>query len=97
LIKEAKDHKDRGGPKGNFKPDPKMFRAPYFLKSQTAKIMPPKRLSKLILKTRKLHSTWKQEKGTCFAAAAAPGGFATAVVTFKETEVWEVEESDSIL
>jgi len=64
---------------------------------KTAKIMPPKRLSKLILKTKKLHSTWKQEKGTGFAAAAATGAFATAVVTFKETEVWEVEESDSIL
>ena len=58
--------------------------------------MAPKRLPKLILKTKKLHNTWKQEKGTCTAAAAAPGAFATAVVTFKETEVWEVEGPDSI-
>ena len=58
--------------------------------------MAPKRLPKLTLKTKKLHNTWKQEKGTCTGAAAAPGTFATAVVTFKETEAWELEEADSI-
>ena len=45
-----------------------------------------KRALKFILKTKKSHNTWKQEKGTAFAL----------VVTFTEIEVCELEDSDCI-
>ena len=55
-----------------------------------------KRALKFILKTKKSHNTWKQEKGTAFALGKAPGDFATAVATFTEIEVCELEDSDCI-